>query len=507
MTQRIVINGRYELDEHPLARGGMGEVWTGRDKRLEREIAVKFVRFPDGDSGKDLTLRFVRESRIAARLEHPGVPAVYDAGSHEGRPYLVMQRIRGISVADLIAEHAHLPIAWAAAIAAQVCSVLTAAHGAALVHRDLKPSNLMLDQDGAVKVLDFGLAVALDGADVSRLTHTGQTLGTPPYMAPEQIMGKSGTPQTDLYGLGCTLHDMLTGRPPFTGPNHYMVMNRQVRERPAGVRSHRPEVPAELELLVDALLEKDPKDRPADAQAVYQRLLPHIDGLPNLPSVLRDPAEASPLRMYADVVRIVAAPAVDSSGPTPATAAAISRTEIDSARRHAAALLRESRHGSAAEVLGAVMEPATQLYGGADDDVISLRGLYAEVLLDARDYRPAARQFRQLARDLAHRYGPDAERVLEARLQIARCHAMLGETSRALVQLNDLLADRQRIDGPNDPRTFELRRQIGVLQLDAGDKQGAERTFTLLVEDLEKAHGPDHADAALIRALLARAVM
>src|SRR5690606_27432709 len=174
-----LVNGRYELEELPLARGGMGEVWAGRDVRLEREVAVKFVRFPPGQRDEELIRRFVRESRITARLEHPGVPAVYDVGTHEGRPYLVLQRIRGISVADLNAEYAPLPIGWAVAIAAQVCSVLAAAHAASLVHRDLKPSNLMLDRDGGIKVLDFGLAVALDLAEYSQITRSGQTIGTP----------------------------------------------------------------------------------------------------------------------------------------------------------------------------------------------------------------------------------------------------------------------------------------------------------------------------------------
>src|SRR4051812_25759167 len=119
----------------------MGEVWLGRDTKLDREIAVKFLRFPDGVPEEELVRRFHRESRITARLEHPRVPAVYDVGTHDGRPFLVMQRVHGISVADLVEEQGPLPIGWAAAVAAQVCAVLTAAHAASLVHRDLKPAN------------------------------------------------------------------------------------------------------------------------------------------------------------------------------------------------------------------------------------------------------------------------------------------------------------------------------------------------------------------------------
>ena len=128
----------------------MGEVWFGRDVRLDRPVAVKFVRLPEGEPD-DYVRRFVRESRITARLEHPGVPAVYDVGTHEQRPYLVMQRIRGISLKALLADHGPLPVGWVAAVAAQVCAVLSAAHRASLVHRDLKPSNLMMEPDGTVK--------------------------------------------------------------------------------------------------------------------------------------------------------------------------------------------------------------------------------------------------------------------------------------------------------------------------------------------------------------------
>ena len=247
VSARMLINGRYELEDLPIARGGMGEVWVGRDIKLEREIAVKFIRFPDGNTRQELVRRFVRESRITARLEHPGVPAVYDVGTHDDRPYLVMQRIRGISVADLIAEHGPLPIGWAAGDRrADLRGALSRPPGSRSIHRDLKPSNLMLERDGSVKVLDFGLAVALDLPDFSRITRTGQSFGTPAYMAPEQIWASMSGPQTDLYALGCTLHEMLTGQPLFAGSTAYAVMSKQVDERPRSVRSLRSEVPAEL---------------------------------------------------------------------------------------------------------------------------------------------------------------------------------------------------------------------------------------------------------------------
>lgn len=301
MAGRRVLNDRYELEELPIGKGGMGEVWLGRDVKLEREVAVKLIRFPDDARDKELVRRFVRESRITARLEHPGVPAVYDVGTHDGRPFMVMQRIHGISVADLVAEHGALPVDWAAAIGAQTCSVLAAAHRASLVHRDLKPGNLMLCPDGTVRVLDFGLAVALASGD-SQITRTNQTLGTPAYMAPELVLAGTTGPATDLYAIGCTLHEMLAGTCPFRGATPYAVMSKQVEEAPRSVRTLRGDVPAELADLVLALLAKEPADRPAGAGDVYARLLPFVRDLGMLPGVLTPPSAPSPVRMYAEVV-------------------------------------------------------------------------------------------------------------------------------------------------------------------------------------------------------------
>jgi serine/threonine protein kinase len=159
----ITIAGRYQLDAAHLGKGGMGEVWGATDKRLRRRVAVKFIRFPDAEPDQQLIDRFVRESQLTARLDHPGVPVIYEAaqagdGPFQGRLYLVMQLIDGVNVDDLVAEHDPLPIGWAAAIAAQTCAVLAYAHSKQLIHRDLKPSNLMLSRDGSVKVLDLGLA-------------------------------------------------------------------------------------------------------------------------------------------------------------------------------------------------------------------------------------------------------------------------------------------------------------------------------------------------------------
>ncbi|MGV9327378.1 protein kinase domain-containing protein [Streptosporangium sandarakinum] len=309
-----VIGGRYELDPASRRSGGMGEVWFGYDNRLDRRIAVKFIktaRFPDGRPDKELARRFVRESRITARLEHPGVPTVYDCGPHGDDLYMVMQLVRGHPVSALLDE-TEIPVAWAAAIAAQVCSVLAVAHAGALVHRDLKPGNLMLCPDGTVKVLDFGIAAALAsaGADAGgeiRLTRTGEVLGTPAYMAPEQAMTGAVSPRSDLYSLGVILDEMLAGDNQFTAPTALATMRNHTDVPPRPLRARRPDVPEGLERLVLWLLAKKPEDRPGGADVVYDRLLDFCRQLPPFPGYV-DLDTPHPARMYATVVGRITAP-------------------------------------------------------------------------------------------------------------------------------------------------------------------------------------------------------
>ena len=260
---RPVLDDRYALDDLPIGRGGMGEVWGARDLRLDRRVAIKLIRFPDGTPDPELVRRFHRESRITARLEHPGVPAVHDTGvAADGRPYLVMQYVEGISVADVVAEHGPLPIGWAAAIAAQTCAVLAAAHAASLVHRDLKPANLVLGPDGAVRVLDFGLAVAL-GAGDSQITRSGQTIGTPAYMAPELVVGEPTGPRDRPVLAG--LHPARDAHRPQPVPGGDRPRGDEPAGRTAAARRAPgpPGRPARARSPVLALLAKNPDDRPA----------------------------------------------------------------------------------------------------------------------------------------------------------------------------------------------------------------------------------------------------
>ncbi|MHA6802324.1 serine/threonine-protein kinase [Salinifilum ghardaiensis] len=564
MAQRKVINDRYDLRPLTDAQGAMGEVWVGRDAKLDREVAVKFVRFQDGVPADELVKRFVRESRITARLQHPGVPAIFDVGTEDGRPYLVMQRVHGVSLRNVLARRDRLPIGWSCAIAAQVCSVLAAAHSASLVHRDLKPANLMLEADGTVKVLDFGLAVALSMTEGSQITRTGQHIGTPIYMAPEQVLAAMGSPQTDLYALGCTLHEMLTGTQVFTGNTAFAVMQQHVDSTPEPVRNLRPEVPAEVAELLGELLRKKPEERPASATETYHRLLPHVAGLGALPEVVDEPSRQSPQRMYAEVlsraftgvgasggpersrpdaVPSAPHPAAESAAPEAVSAAdragasvrehpvseptraggaegkgpavpardlregeseasPLTRTRIDDVRAIAAELADQARYQEAAVALWDVVQRSRDVFSAFDPDVISARVEYANVLFEGGDYRAATPVYEELAADLAERDGPTAELVFRCRAQYVQCQAAMGVTSAALERAQQLVADELQAYGRRDPRTMELRRQIGVWQLGTGRHAEARATFEALQQDVHREFGEQHPMAAKVRDLL-----
>ncbi|MET0237006.1 MAG: serine/threonine-protein kinase [Kibdelosporangium sp.] len=270
-----IVGNRYSL-VRPLGRGGMGEVWLGRDTRLDRDVAVKLLRpsvLPAGADVDALINRFAREARLTARLENPGVPAVYDTGQDEDDLYLVMQVIGGADLAEFQAENEPVPVAWVVAIGAQIASVLGAAHGAGLVHRDLKPRNVMITHNGEIKVLDFGIAVLRD-VDMTRITRTSEAVGTPAYMAPEQAMHNQASPSSDLYSLGCVLYELLTGRYVFDAQTPLAMMHRHYADTPEPVLSLRPDAGPRLADLITRLLAKKPEARPVDAREVYDSLLP-----------------------------------------------------------------------------------------------------------------------------------------------------------------------------------------------------------------------------------------
>lgn len=260
--------GQYELTRE-LGRGGMGVVWAAYDRDRGREVAVKLLA-PRGLGAELGTLerRFLREARLTSRLEHPGIPAVHDHGSHEGELYLVMELVRGRGLDAALESDGPLPVERAADVARRAAEVLAYAHGQNVVHRDLKPSNLMITPNGEIKVLDFGVAAALEPQPgETRFTAANATPGTVVYMAPEQAVGKA-VAASDLYSLGCVLYELLAGAPPFSGGSPFMLYHQHAHEPVPPLADRRSGVPAGLRALVERLLEKKPEDRPASAAEV-----------------------------------------------------------------------------------------------------------------------------------------------------------------------------------------------------------------------------------------------
>ncbi|MEU4712088.1 serine/threonine-protein kinase [Micromonospora purpureochromogenes] len=409
MQARDRIGDRYELT-YPIGRGGMGQVWAGFDERLDRPVAVKFLRqmeVPE-DERETAVKRFRREARATARLDHPGVPVVHDLGEHGDDLYIVMQLVRGYVLADLIAEQEQLAVGEAASIAAQVCSVLAAAHSASLVHRDLKPQNLMITPAGVVKILDFGVAALLGPTEQSRLTATGHTLGTPAYIAPEQASGGAVGPGADLYALGCILFEMLTGTPPYEAKNAPDMLRRHMQSPIPVITEYRADVPDDLGHLIYCLLGKKPTDRPGTAEEVQQLLTPFLS----------EERQTSAEKSGGTEARADA-----WAGPNPVQGTAQELAEL---HQRAQELAEEERFVQAAEVLERALEPAQGVREVLDPQVVAVRLDLANLRMLAGNYRMARDDFEELARVL-EQPGGDQSLGRQCREQARSCQVELGE--------------------------------------------------------------------------------
>jgi serine/threonine-protein kinase len=276
--------GSYRLIER-LGEGGMGEVWRASHQMLARPAAIKFIR-PAAIAGVNaaeaatMIRRFEREARVTASLTSAHTVDLYDFGAtDDGAFYYVMELLDGLDCEDLVRLHGPLPSARVVYLLAQVCESLDEAHTRGLIHRDVKPANLYLCRSGNrydfVKVLDFGLVAersAPDAAD-TRLTQPDRTVGTPQFMPPEVALGKPLDGRTDLYALGCVAYWLVTGRLVFAGESFYDVVAKHLHEQPEPPSRHAPHgVPAELEALILACLEKEPARRPATAGELARKL-------------------------------------------------------------------------------------------------------------------------------------------------------------------------------------------------------------------------------------------
>ena len=288
----------------------MGEVHRAHDRRLHRNVAVKFLR-PDLSAQADARQRFEDEAHSAARLTHPNVVLVLDSGEHDGTPYLVMECLPGRTLKDEIRE-GPLDPARVEGIARDVVAGLAAAHEIGIVHRDVSPGNVMLTDTGRAKIGDFGIAKAAESQSV---TVVGQVLGTPAYVAPERLRGEPATPASDVYGLGATLYEAVSGSPAFSGDSAIAIAQQVVSTQPMPLADVRPDAPAELVAIIDAAMDRDParrptaaelRDRLADASEITTTALPVFDSEATIAAPIVAPV-APPRRRFDERRVLIAA--------------------------------------------------------------------------------------------------------------------------------------------------------------------------------------------------------
>jgi len=246
--------GKYEIVEK-IGVGGFGTVYRGRDPFIKRTVAVKTCQSED----EEIKKRFFREAELSGNLHHRNITTIYDFGVQDGIPYIVQEYLTGEDLDKMIKRGDVIPLARKLEILMDVCEGLSYAHAAGIIHRDIKPSNIRILKDGAVKIMDFGIAKSFQSE--STLTQTGITLGTAAYLAPEQIRGEAVDPRTDIFSLGVLAYELLTGQKPFRGEHISTVLFKILNEKPDPVSRQDPSIPPSVDRAIEKAIEKSPPNR------------------------------------------------------------------------------------------------------------------------------------------------------------------------------------------------------------------------------------------------------
>jgi hypothetical protein len=266
---------RYQITNR-LAKGGMGQIFQATDVKANREVAIKVLHFYLADDSA-ARVRFEREMKACINLKHPNIVTVYDYGyTQEDTPYMVMEYLKGSTLEDLLRLHGPMPIDRFAHFFRQVADALRSAHDNQIIHRDIKPANIVLIDQGAdcpwlIKLLDFGIAKNLE--TISPATMTGEVVGTPYYMSPEQCQNEPQDLRTDIYSLGCVMYEALCGRKPIQGETPANTMMMHILKQPDPLMNFRPDVPKELENIVAKAMAKNPNNRYQNGHQLLEALL------------------------------------------------------------------------------------------------------------------------------------------------------------------------------------------------------------------------------------------
>lgn len=270
----IIVAGRYEILQE-IGSGGMGKVFKARDRDLEEIVAIKILRSDYAQDNNALN-RFIREIKLSRKISHPNVVKVFDIGIHKGHRYISMEYIDGVSLDRIIQQRGALSLIDCLKIALQICMATASAHAIGIVHRDIKPANIMITKNGLVKILDFGIAKA---QGVGEITTAGQIIGSPKYMAPEQIQGTGVDTRSDIYSIGLIIYYMATGTEAFTGEDAKSVLMKQLSQEPPAPSSISSSVPKWLDDLILSLLKKGKEERPNSLDIVARKIKNLLEAL------------------------------------------------------------------------------------------------------------------------------------------------------------------------------------------------------------------------------------
>lgn len=283
LSLAAALEGRYQVLSE-LGRGGMGIVFQAYDKQLKEQVAIKLLS-PLLSTDQEALERLTREVSLARRVTHPNVIRIHDLSEVNGLHYVSMEYFGGTNLKEHLKRSGPLSLLSAYQILSQVCDGLEAAHSQGVIHRDLKAQNIMIGASGQIKIIDFGLArsMRLEG-----MTATGLIMGTPEYMAPEQVAGKHVDERTDIYALGVMLFEMLTGRLPFTGDSAIAVGFQQMKDPPPAPRSINPQIPESVERIILKALEKNPIHRYRTASEIRNEFAATLPGFASAAASAQD---------------------------------------------------------------------------------------------------------------------------------------------------------------------------------------------------------------------------